>query len=151
MSRVRNPRALLAAAVVIVAVVLGVAVLPGLGGNAGDTNGAVRVVRATLTLEEAEAPDSGRRELLVTLPGTRLNRLELTGGTPVVWLRCFDGSGGLAVRRPIDWPLRKEEGSPPHIHHPAGRRLLDRIRRCRLTGPGIVFEGRVTGRLPVAE
>jgi hypothetical protein len=47
--------------------------------------------------------------------------------------------------------MMEEFGYPfPHLHVPVGPQLLDTIRRCRLTGPGIDFEGRVPGRLPLA-
>jgi hypothetical protein len=68
-----------------------------------------------------------------------------------VTLTCFGASGAKAFAIPTAWPLQEEFGYPlPHIHVPAGQQLLDGIRRCRLTGPGIDFEGRVPGRLPVA-
>lgn len=150
MSHVKNLRTLLAAGVGIVAVVLGIVLLPGLGGDSKGENDTPRVVRAKLALERSSAPDTGRGELLVSLPATELNRLELTRGARVVWLRCFDGSGALTIRAPIDWPLLEEPGFPAHIHQPADRQQLDGVRRCRLTGPGIEFEGNATGRLPPA-
>ena len=109
------------------------------------------VVRAKLTLEQAKRADTGQLELLVSLPGPRLNSLALTGGASSVELSCFDRGGKRAVRQPIAWPLVEEPGYPPHIHLPAGKEQLAAIRRCRLAGPGMDFEGRVTGRLPVAE
>jgi len=151
----RNPRVLLAAGVVVVAVVLGFVVLPGLGGDAGegrdDASPVVRrTVRATLTLEQYRRPDTGARELLVSSPGPQFNGADLVRGTPIVWLRCFDRTGAQAVRTPYDWPLLEEPGFPPHIHQPADRKLLGRIRRCRLTGAGIDFQGTVTRGLPEA-
>jgi hypothetical protein len=153
---VRNPRLLVAAGVVLVAVALGVVLLAGSGGDApvgGDLPTAtqtepLRTVTATLTLEQAELPDSGGRELLVSLPGPQFNTLDVTRGGVLVSLRCFDRGGALVLDQPVDWPLPEEAGYPPHIHRPAARRMLDEIRRCRVTAPGIDFEGRVSGRLP---
>ena len=62
-----------------------------------------------------------------------------------------DAGGAAAIDRTVDWPLLEEEGYPPHIHQPADARLLERIRSCRLSGPGIDFDGRVVGRLPSPE
>ena len=154
----RNPRLLVAAGVVLVAVALGVVLLAGSDGDApvGDDRPAatqtepLRTVTATLTLEQAVRPDTGGRELLVSVPGPQFNTPELTRGAPLVALRCFDRGGTLVIDQPVDWPLEEEAGYPPHIHRPAPRRELDVIRRCRLTAPGIDFEGSVPGRLPVA-
>lgn len=152
----RTPRLLVAAGVVLVAVALGVVLLAGSGSDApvGDDRPTatqtepLRTVMATLMLEQAERPDSGGRELLVSLPGPQFNTLELTRGEVLVWLRCFDRGGALVLDQPVDWPLQEEAGYPPHIHRQTPRRMLDEIRRCRLTAPGIDFEGRVSGRLP---
>jgi hypothetical protein len=171
MAPVPNPRVLLAAAVVVTAAVLAAVLLPGAGGGSpgnnttastGKTTGQgvssanpgvdppLHIVHAKLTLEQFKRLDTGKRELLVSLPGSQLNSEDLTGGTAVVWLRCFDGSGTMIVRQPYDWPLLEEAGYPPHMHQPATARMLRTVRNCRLTGPGIRFEGRVTGRLPTA-
>ena len=122
---VRNPRVLLAAGVVVVAVVLGVVFLPGRGGETGEepdrpTPVVPRTVRATLTLEAFQRPDTGARELLVSSPGPQFNGADLVRGTPIVWLRCFDATGAQAIRTPYDWPLVEEPGFPPHVHQPAG-------------------------------
>ena len=109
------------------------------------------VVRASLTLEQFKRPDGGGAELLISLPEAGLNSPEATGGETSVLLRCFDERGAVAIRVPTAWPLLEEIGYPlPHIHHLADQRLLNSIRRCRLTGPGVDYEGRVRGRLPVA-
>ncbi len=147
--RVKNPRLLFAAGVVIAAVVLGIVFLPPAGGGSDDEDAAPHVTRATLTLERAVRPDTASQELLVSLPGPQLNTPQITGGATVVWLRCLDGSGQTVVRRPVDWPSVEEEGFPPHIHQPAGQRTLDGIRRCSLTGPGIDFRAALSGPLPV--
>lgn len=148
----RNPRALLAAAVLVVAVVAGVVLLTVADGDSdGEGEGPPRPVRAALTLEQFARLDSGEPELLVSLATPQLNTLETTGGKRVVLLRCTDGAGATIVRRPTEWPLQEEAGFLPHIHQPASREQLDGIRGCALTGPGIDFEGRVAGRLPRAE
>jgi hypothetical protein len=161
MARVKNPRVLLAAGIVVVAAVLAVLLLPGAGGDTereGEGRPArtapppvLTVVRAKLKLEQFERADTGQLELLVSLPSPRLNSVALTGGEARVELSCFERGGKLAIRQPIGWPLVEEPGYPPHIHQPAGKHLLAAIRRCRLAGPGMDFEGRVAGRLPVAE
>ena len=161
MARVKNPRVLLAAGIVVVAAVLAVLLLPGGGGDserAGDGSPArtapaplLRVVCATLTLEQAKRADTGKPELLVSLPDARLNTLALTGGESHVSPTCLDRGGEPAVLARVAWPLVEEPGYRPHIHEPAGQELLDRIESCRLEGPGMDFEGRVRGRLPVAE
>lgn len=112
-----------------------------------------RTVRAELTLEQSARPDTGETELLISLQrdGPRLNRPETTGGARSVRLRCFDRNGAVTIRQPTAWPLAEEAGYPyPHIHHSADQRVLDGIRSCRLTGPGVDFRGEVSGRLPVA-
>lgn len=140
----RNPRVLFAAGVVLAAGGAGVLALS-LGGVSGDdeVDRPPRVVRAQLTLERFVVPDATDPELLVSLSVPRLNTTDVTGGARTVTLRCLDASGATALTRPADWPLLEEAGFPPHIHQPANRRLLDSIRTCRLTGPGIVFEGRL--------
>jgi hypothetical protein len=153
---VHNPRVLLAAGVVVVAIVVGVVVLAFVGGDSGDGGakaGAVvrPTLRARLTLEQYQRPDTGERELLVSLPGPRFNVEDAVRGVPIVWLRCFDAAGAMAIRSPYDWPLLEEPGYPPHIHQPADGHLLATVRRCRLTAPGVDFEGTVSGRLPVAQ
>jgi hypothetical protein len=151
LSGLRNPRALLAAGILVVAVVAGVVLVPGGASDpGGDGDRPLHVERAPLTLEAFTRPDTGERELLVSLAVPRLNSRDVTGGAPLVWLRCLDRRGATAIRRPIDWPLIEEPGFPPHIHQPASRRLLESIRSCRLTGPGMDFEGRVSGRLAAA-
>lgn len=144
----KNPRLLLAAAVVIVAVVLGVVLLPGAGEDADDEP--LPVTRATLTLERADLPDAAGEELLVSLPGPELNTAEINHGATVAWLRCVDGRGATVVRRQVQWPLIEEEGFPPHIHHPAAPRTLSSLRRCTLTGPGIAFSAVTPRPLPAA-
>lgn len=148
MSRPRNPRALFAACIVVVAVVAAIVLLPrDADDSAATPDVPLRVVRAQLALEAFVRPDTGERELLVSLAVPQLNRLDVTGGARLVSLLCTDRSGATPVRRPVDWPLLEEPGFAPHIHQPASRRLLDSIRSCRLTGPGIDFEGRVSKRL----
>jgi hypothetical protein len=154
MARVRNPRVLLAiavGAVAVVAIVLGVWLTAGSGGDETSAEKAPpRVVRGALTLEEFQRPDDGQRELLVSLPGPQYNRPDLVRGTPVVLLRCFDRTGNVVTRISYDWPLVEEFGFAPHIHRPADARTLRSIRRCSLTAPGIDFAGTVSGRLPAA-
>jgi len=77
-SPMKNPRLLLAGGLTIAAVVIGVVVLPGVGGGSDDENAKPRVTRATLTLERASRPDTGGQELLVSLPGAHLNTLRST-------------------------------------------------------------------------
>ncbi len=162
-SSMRNPRGLLAAgiALVVVAVVL--------LSSGGDTNAPGRttqgataprppppqarlpVRRATLRLEQFKPQGAERAELLISLPAARLNTPRTTGGATSVTLTCFDASGAQAFAVPTAWPLQEEFGFPlPHIHVPAGQQLLDGIRRCNLSGPGVDLEGRVAGRLPGA-
>ncbi len=141
---------MLTAAVLVVAVLAGAAVLA-LGGSGDGDDEPRRTVRARLTLERFMQPETGRAELLVSLPEKRLNQPDTTGGATSVLLRCVDQTGAVRVRRPTAWPLLEELGYPlPHIHQPASRKVLDSIRACRLTGSGIDFAGRVPGRLPRA-
>lgn len=141
---------LLAVGVAVLSLVVGIVVVPSLVGDAGDKNASHRVTRAPLTLQQFRRLDTGVLELLVSLPGRQLNTLDVTGGGRLVWLRCFDARGALAIRAPVDWPLLEEPGYRPHIHQAASRAVLDRVRRCRLTGPGILFEGQTTGPAPLA-
>jgi hypothetical protein len=157
MWRVKHPRVLLAAGVVVVAVLAAVLALPHFGGTpehvgAARTSAArpAGVLRATLTLEQYNQPATGDSELLVSSPGPQFNLADQLTGTPVVWLRCFDRAGKRVIRYPYDWPLLEEPGYPPHIHHPATQQLLRRVYRCDVTGPGIDFEGTVEGSLPIA-
>ena len=151
----RNPRVLAAAALVLGLLVAAVVLLSG-GGDAprrdggGSGRAALPVVRASLTLVEADRPDTGP-ELLISLPKARLNTARATGGSRSVTLTCFVATGAKAFSVPQPWPMMEELGYPlPHLHVPVGQRLLDTIRHCRLTGPGIDLEGRVPGRLPRA-
>lgn len=147
-----DPRLLIAAGVALIALVVGVGLsLTGGGGGSVDADRTPRIVRGELTLEKVTAAGAGGSELLVSLADPALNTPEVTGGARVVSLRCFDDSGTVAIRRVADWPLVEEPGYLPHIHQPAGRRLLDSIRACRLTGPGIDFEGQITGRSQATE
>jgi hypothetical protein len=161
----RNPRVLLAAGIALVVVVAAVVLLSSgrsanSGGRAAQRGVAPRtqpplpalpVRRATLRLERFTPRGAERAELLISLPAARLNAPRTTGGARSVTLTCISASGAKAFAVPTAWPLQEEFGYPlPHIHVPAGQQLLDGIRRCRLTGPGIDFEGRVPGRLPVA-
>jgi len=129
---------------VVVAVFVG-------GGSEGDSQRPLPTVRSELTLERFVVPTTGQPELLVSLPDRRLNSPETTGGEPSVLLRCVDRSGALKIREQTAWPLLEEAGYPPHIHQLARPDVLDVVRGCRLTGPGIAFAGRVAGRLPFAE
>lgn len=148
----RTPRTLLAAGVAAAAVIGCVVLLTVTGGDSDDEGGEPRgAVRAALQLEQFTRLDTGERELLVSLSAPHLNTLETTGGERVVLLRCVDGAGATVIRRPTEWPLLEEEGFLPHIHQPASREQLDSIRACTVTGPGVDFEGRVEGRLPLAE
>lgn len=145
----KNPRARLAAGVVV-AVLAGVALLALTDGGADDEE-PVRPVRAALVLEQFDLPQTGERELLVSLAQPRLNTLENNRGERVVLLRCADSAGATLVRRPAEWPLLEEVGYLPHIHQPASREQLARIRSCSVTGPGVELAGRVSGSLPLAE
>lgn len=151
MGGVRNPRALLAV-IVLLAVLAAVAVAVFVGGGSeGGSEGRLRTVGSELTLERFVVPTTGQPELLVSLPDRRLNAPQTTGGETSVLLRCFDRSGALKIRQQTAWPLLEEVGYPPHIHQLARPDVLDVVRACRLTGPGIDFGGRVPGRLPTAE
>lgn len=45
----------------------------------------------------------------------------------------------------------EESGYPsPHLHHRADPDVLDDVRSCRLTGPGIDLEGRAPGGVSAA-
>jgi hypothetical protein len=155
---VRNPRLLVAAGVVLVAVVAGVLLLTGADGDAPAPTAStatqaeppepLRTVRAKLTLEQTVQGDSDVRELLVSLPGPQFNTPEVARGAATVSLRCFDRDGDAVFEEPVNWPLPEEAGYPPHIHRPSFARELAAIRRCRVTAPGIDYEGRVSGRLP---
>ena len=142
---IRNPAALLAVAVLA-------AVLAACGSDE-EKDKPLRTVRAELLLEQFVRPDTGAKELLISLPQgeTRLNRAETTGGARLVRLRCFDKNGREAIRERTAWPLQEEAGYPyPHIHQLADQRVINRIRACRLSGPGIDFKGEVPGRPPAA-
>ncbi len=143
-----NPRILIVAAVASAAVVaVAAAILVGDGsGDRADEQ--PRPVRSQLTLERYVLPTTGRPELIVSLPDQRLNVLETTRGATSVLLRCADGAGAERIRRHTGWPLLEEPGLAPHIHQPIRPDVLDVIRSCRLTGPGIDFSGRVPGRVP---
>ena len=158
----RNPRVLIAAAVLAVLVVVAVVAFVA-GGSDGGTDRAgpaeaerpaepARTVRSALTLERAVLPTTGQpEELVVSLPEERLNVPETTGGEPTVLLRCVDEEGAENLRQTVSWPLLEEPGFPPHIHQAIRPDVLDGVRGCRLTGPGIDFGGRVPGRVPSAE
>ena len=144
----RNPRAPITAALLAIAT----AFLAGCGSDE-DTDKPLRTVRAELTLERFVSPETGAPELLISLrqKETRLNRPETTGGARLVRLRCLDKNGMEAIRTRTAWPLQEEAGYPyPHIHQPAGQSVLNRVRACRLTGPGVDFRGEVPGRPPAA-
>ncbi len=127
------------------------AVLLVVGGLWGDGAEARRVMRAELTLEQFVHPDTGGIELVVSLREARLNTPDVTGGETSVMLRCVDENREVVIGRRTEWPLLEEYGYPfPHIHQPLAPGPLGRIRACRLMGPGLDFEGRVSGRLPVA-
>lgn len=140
-----KPAALIAAAVLVAVV--------GACGSDEEKDKPLRTVRAELILEQFVRPDTGAKELLISLPQgkTRLNRAETTGGAKLVRLRCLDKNGKEAISERTAWPLQEEAGYPyPHIHQLADQRVLNRIRACRLTGPGIDFKGEVPGRPPAA-
>jgi hypothetical protein len=144
-----NPRVLLAVGVGVAALVV-VGVLA-LGGSDGDDSEPLRTARAPLTLEQYTLPDTGATELLISLQESRLNTADTTGGQKFVRLQCSDANGAVKFRVRTAWPLQEEAGYPlPHIHQPAGKSLLRSIRACRLTGPGIDFEGNVPGPPPPA-
>ncbi len=141
--RLGNPRILVAAGVALIALVIVAGLSLTTGGSSDESDRTPQIVRGKLTLERSTAPGAAQPELLVSLADPELNTLDVTGGERVVSLRCFDDSGSVAVRRVAEWPLVEEAGYLPHIHQPAGRELLDSIRACRLTGPGIDFEGQL--------
>ena len=108
-----------------------------------------RTVRSELTLERFVVPTTGQpEELVVSLPEERLNVPATTGGATQVLLRCVDRSGAEKLRQTVAWPLLEEPGYPPHIHQAIRPDVLVGVRGCRLTGPGIDFRGRVSGRVP---
>jgi len=161
----KSSRVLIAVAALAVSGVLAVVIFV-VGGSDGATGGtdnegttgaerpaeALPAVRSELTLERAIVPTTGQpEELVVSLPAQRLNALETTGGATRVLLRCVEASGAETLREAVAWPLLEEAGFPPHIHQPIRPDVLDGVRGCRLTGPGIDFEGRVPGRVPSAE
>lgn len=156
MPRVKNTRVLLAAGLLGIGLAVAIVLLAigGEGGGGKSKDGAarpLRAVRAKLTLERFRPPETGVPELLVNLTDTRLNTPDTTGGATSVLLRCVDKSGAEAIRQATPWPLLEEGGYPfPHIHQPALARVLKNVRGCRLTGPGINFEGSVQGPPPVA-
>lgn len=143
-----NPRVLLAAGVALIALVIVVGLSLTSGGSSDERDRTPRIVRGELTLEKFTAPGATQPELLVSLADPELNTLDVTGGERVVSLRCFDDSGSVVIRRVADWPLLEEPGYLPHIHQPANRRLLQSVRACRLTGPGIDFEGQLAAGAP---
>jgi hypothetical protein len=110
----------------------------------------LRTTHARLTLEAYGQPETGETELLISLHDKRLNTPDRTGGAKSVELQCSDAHS-VKFRTRTRWPLLEEYGYPyPHIHQLAGLQLLKSIRECRLTGPGISFEGRVHGPPPPA-
>lgn len=112
----------------------------------------LRTVRSELTLERSRLMTTGMpEELVVSLPEQRLNVLKTAGGETVVLLRCANQSEVETLRQMVQWPLLEESGFPPYIHHLIRPDVLRGVRVCRLTGPGIDFEGRVSGRVPSAE
>jgi len=145
MREVANPRILLAGGVLPVALtVVAVVANAGTGGDKGTDE----PVRAKLTLERAAQPEAGYDEAVVSVPNQRLNSLDTTGGATSVLLRCLDRDGRVTVHQRHKWPLVEEDGYPPHIHQPAAEKVLDSLRRCRLTGSGIDFSGSTAGALP---
>ena len=116
------------------------------GSGGGGTSG--KPAHVNLTLERAVQPEAGYEEVIVSLPNQRLNNLGTTGGAKSVLLRCFAKNGRMTIHQRHPWPLVVEPGYPPHIHQPALAKVLDTLGRCRLTGPGVDFAGRVAGRLP---
>ncbi|MFP5361199.1 MAG: hypothetical protein ACLGI5_00545 [Thermoleophilia bacterium] len=138
-----NPRVLLAGGVALVALAIVAGLSLTTGGSSDERDRTPSILRARLTLEKLTAPGATAPELLVSLADPELNTADVTGGARVVSLRCFDDSGSVAIRRVVDWPLIEEPGYLPHIHQPASQRLLASIRACRLTGPGIDFEGQL--------
>ena len=150
MPLMKGPRLLIAAGVALVVVVVAVVALTA-GGSDDGGDEPPRMVRSKLTLEQFVQPDTGAAELLITLPDKRLNSPDTTGGEKSVLLRCADERGREAIRTKTMWPLLEEYGYPlPHIHQLARQRVIDTIRSCRLTGTGIDFTGRVSGRPPRA-
>ena len=146
MAAVSSPRAFLAGGVLVVTLLVAVAVTVFASG--GSEGGAARTAgpaRATLKLERAVLPDTGRPELLVSLPDERLNTLSTTGGKTSVLLRCVDRGGAVTVRQRHPWPLLEEVGYPPHVHQPALPKVLDALGRCRMVGSRVDFAGRVPG------
>lgn len=141
-----RPRILITAGVLLVALVVAVVIL-GAGGNGEGPRKAVRTVRAQLTLERAVQPETGQPELIVSLPERRLNTLETSHGATSVLLRCVDRRGAETIRQRHDWPLQEEVGFSPHVHQPAGPRVLNGVRGCRITGRGVDFTARERGRV----
>jgi hypothetical protein len=146
-----NPRVVLAAALLLGLLAAGLVLLGTCGRGATGRGGErLPVVRSGLTLAQRDAPDTGA-ELLISLPKARLNTRATTGGKTSVTLTCFVATGARAFSVLQPWPMMEEFGYPlPHLHVPVGPQLLETIRRCRLTGPGIDLEGHVPGRLPRA-
>ncbi len=131
----------------LVAVVVAVFATGGSDGGGGPAG----VARASLKLERAVLPETGRPELLVSLPEERLNTLATTGGRTSVLLRCVDRGGAVTVRQRHPWPLLEEVGYPPHVHQPALPKVLAALGGCRMVGNRIDFAGRVPrGGLPAS-
>ena len=165
MPSMRNPRVLLAAGIALAVVAVGIVLLSsgedpkaparasqrGTVPRAQPPQSALPVHRAALRLQRIKPRGAERAELLISVPAARLNTPRTTGGATSVTLTCFSASGAQAFAVPTAWPLQEEFGFPlPHIHVPAGQQLLDGLRHCRLTGPGIDLEGRSAGELPLA-
>lgn len=150
MLRMPNARIVLAGAVALAAATALVIVVAAGSGDEGRSERPLRVQHATLTLERAQHP-AGYEELVVSLPDERLNTPATTGGATSVLLTCVDRQDRVTIRRRHRWPLLVEAGYPPHVHQPASPEVLDGLGSCRLTGRGIDFAGRVTGRLPALE
>lgn len=90
----------------------------------------------------------GVPELLISLGGEKLNRLDFTAGKRVVHIECYARNGTLVIAADQKWPFVFDKGYDyPHAHQKASREELVRVNRCRVIGARSRLEAVVKGVL----